>query len=81
LGSIEGWNLKSKLSRVFWNGKRAIAIRIGGGRPRGRGDPVVESLRRVALKADAGSIPDCGHFIPEQKPAELVTGLREFLTG
>ena len=41
---------------------------LGGGGPRGRGDLVVESLRRVAVHATGGSIPDCGHFIPEEKP-------------
>ena len=27
-GSIDGWNFQSKLSSVFWNGKRAIITRI-----------------------------------------------------
>ena len=52
---------------------------LGGGGPRGRGDLVVESLRRVATHAEGGSIPDCGHFIPEEKPEELAKLLREFL--
>jgi pimeloyl-ACP methyl ester carboxylesterase len=52
---------------------------VGGGGPRGRGDLVVESLRRVAVHAEGGSIPDCGHFIPEEKPAELAAHLRAFL--
>jgi pimeloyl-ACP methyl ester carboxylesterase len=52
---------------------------LGGGGPRGRGDLVVESLRRVALHAEGGSIPDCGHFIPEEKPHELADHLRAFL--
>ena len=52
---------------------------LGGGGPRGRGDLVVESLRRVALHATGGSIPNCGHFIPEEKPDELANHLREFL--
>ena len=52
---------------------------LGGGGPRGRADLVVESLRRVAIHATGGSIPDCGHFIPEEKPAELAIHLREFL--
>src|SRR2546427_10315022 len=30
LGAIEGWNLKSKLSRLFWNGKRAMAVFMAG---------------------------------------------------
>lgn len=52
---------------------------LGGGGSRGRGDLVVESMRRVALKAQGGSIPDCGHFIPEEKPQELAQRLRAFL--
>ncbi len=52
---------------------------LGGGGPRGRGNLVVESLRRVAVQASGGAIPDCGHFIPEEKPVELTNHLREFL--
>ncbi len=52
---------------------------LGGGSSRGRGDLVVESLSRVALQAEGGSLPDCGHFIPEEKPRELAARLRIFL--
>jgi pimeloyl-ACP methyl ester carboxylesterase len=52
---------------------------LGGGGSRGRGDLVVESLRRAAIQAEGGSVPDCGHFIPEEKPQELVHQLRAFL--
>lgn len=52
---------------------------LGGGGSRGRGEIVVESMRRVALKAEGGSIPECGHFIPEEKPEELAHRLRAFL--
>ena len=52
---------------------------LGAGGPRGRGDLVVESLRRIALHASAGSVADCGHFIPDEKPVELASHLREFL--
>jgi pimeloyl-ACP methyl ester carboxylesterase len=52
---------------------------LGGGGSRGRGELVVESLRRVALKAEGGAIPGCGHFIPEEKPAVLAEHLRAFL--
>ena len=51
---------------------------LGGGGPRGRGELVVESLRRVANRAEGGAIADCGHFIPEEKPEELARRLREF---
>ncbi|HYL58602.1 MAG TPA: alpha/beta hydrolase [Candidatus Acidoferrales bacterium] len=56
-----------------------LTLGLGGGGPRGRGDLVVESLRRVALHSEGGSVPDCGHFIPEEKPAELAAHLRAFL--
>ena len=52
---------------------------LGGGGTRGRGNIVVASLRRVADQVEGGSVPDCGHFIPEEKPAELAAQLREFL--
>jgi len=54
---------------------------IGGGGSRGRGDLVIESLRRVANRAEGGSIADCGHFIPEEKPEELARRLHEFLSA
>jgi pimeloyl-ACP methyl ester carboxylesterase len=52
---------------------------LGGGGSRGRGELVVESLRRVALHAEGGAVADCGHFIPEEKPRELAERLRAFL--
>jgi pimeloyl-ACP methyl ester carboxylesterase len=52
---------------------------LGGGGSRGRGELVIESLRRVALRAEGGAIADCGHFIPEEKPRELAERLRAFL--
>ena len=55
------------------------ALGLGGGGKRGRGNLVVESLRRVALKAEGGAVAGCGHFIPEEKPDELAARIREFL--
>lgn len=53
---------------------------IGGGGPRGRGELVMESLRRVCSgRVDGGAIADCGHFIPEEKPQELADWMRRFL--
>ena len=54
------------------------ALGLGGGGSRGRGDLVVESLRRVAKRVEGGSVADCGHFIPEEKPHELAKRLSEF---
>ena len=52
---------------------------LGGGGSRGRGNLVVESLKRAALLAEGGSVADCGHFIPEEKPQELAEQVRNFL--
>jgi pimeloyl-ACP methyl ester carboxylesterase len=55
------------------------ALGLGGGGSRGRGDQVVESLRQVANHAEGGSVPECGHYIPEEKPMELAERIRQFL--
>lgn len=52
---------------------------LGGGGSRGRGELVVESLKRVATHAEGGTMAECGHFIPEEKPHELADRLRTFL--
>lgn len=54
------------------------ALGLGGGGPRGRGEAVVESLRRVSIDASGGTIPDCGHWIAEERPQELANQLKAF---
>src|ERR1700688_1288911 len=83
-----GFNFYRALSQDVADNRATLAsgfklpmptLGLGGGGPRGRGNLVVESLRRVAVHAEGGSIPNCGHFIPEEKPVELANQLREFL--
>ena len=54
-------------------------LAIGGGRAeaRGRGTEPAESLKLVADNVTGAVIADCGHFIPEEKPAELARHLLE----
>ena len=54
-------------------------LAIGGGRAeaRGRGTEPAESLKVVADNVTGAVIADCGHFIPEEKPAELAKFLLE----
>lgn len=52
---------------------------LGGGGSRGRGALVVESLRRVAVRAEGGALAECGYIIPEEKPHALAERLRAFL--
>ena len=43
------------------------------------GSAVEDQLRRVASNLTCHVIPDCGHFVPEEKPAELLHLLEPFL--
>ena len=83
-----GFNYYRALSRDIEDNRATLAsgfrlpmpaLGLGGGGPRGRGELVVESLRRVAKIASGGAIADCGHFIPEEKPQELAAHLLAFL--
>jgi len=39
---------------------------------------VEQSLRRVATNVQAAIVPECGHWIPEEQPAFLISELRRF---
>lgn len=55
-------------------------LALGGARTeaRGRASEPLESLRVVAKDVRGGEIPESGHFIPEEQPAELARRLLEF---
>ena len=52
---------------------------LGGSESFGRGDLVVESLKRVADDVSGGTIAGSGHFIPEEAPEALLEALLPFL--
>ena len=52
---------------------------LGGTEAFGRGDLVVESLRRVAHDVSGGTIQGSGHFVPEEAPDALLEALVPFL--
>jgi len=52
---------------------------VSGACGRGRGAETLESVARFAPHATAHVIDDCGHCVPEEKPAELAAQLRAFL--
>jgi pimeloyl-ACP methyl ester carboxylesterase len=58
-------------------------LALGGARAeaRGRGDEPLESLRLIADDVRGGSLPDCGHFIPEEQPELLAERLLEFFAA
>ncbi|MFB9903053.1 alpha/beta fold hydrolase [Allokutzneria oryzae] len=41
--------------------------------------PALDIWREYADDVRGGAIPDCGHFLPEERPAEVLAELREFL--
>ena len=41
--------------------------------------PALDIWREYGTDVRGEGIPDCGHFIPEERPAELLAHLREFL--
>jgi pimeloyl-ACP methyl ester carboxylesterase len=57
-------------------------LTIGGGvsypHGRGRGASVEASLRRVATNVRGVVLPECGHFVPEEKPDDVARLLLEF---
>ncbi|MFL5253775.1 MAG: alpha/beta fold hydrolase [Rhodopila sp.] len=52
---------------------------LGGDRSWGRGMEVVESLRRLAVDVQGGVVENCGHFMPEEQPEDLLRRLIAFL--
>lgn len=43
--------------------------------------PVLDVWREYATDVRGGAVADCGHFVPEEQPAELVARLLELLRG
>lgn len=66
--------------RVGENGITVPVLALGGAVGFGRGEEPLECLRYFAAGPVAGgSIPDCGHFVPEERPEELAGHLRPFV--
>ncbi|WP_299056932.1 alpha/beta hydrolase [uncultured Nocardioides sp.] len=56
-------------------------LAVGGGASWGRGSEVEASLSRKATRVRGVVLPDCGHFVPEEKPAELAREVLALLDG
>lgn len=54
-------------------------LAVGGGEGWGRGPEVAASLRRMATDVTELVIPECGHWVPEEKPKELCDAIRHLL--
>ncbi|MDC1312319.1 alpha/beta hydrolase [Burkholderiales bacterium] len=62
------------------NGKLTMPVlALGGDSTFGRGIETFESLTRVSENVSGGVIQDCGHWIQEEKPAEVMDYVMPFL--
>lgn len=62
------------------NGKLIMPVlALGGGSAFGRGIETFESLQRVSENVSGGVIQDCGHWIQEEKPQEVLEYVMPFL--
>ena len=72
-------DIEHNARRLREGGKLAIpALGLGGDGPWARGRDVGDSLRRVALDVRDIVVPDCGHFMPEERPDLVAHALEEF---
>lgn len=53
-------------------------LALGGDSAWGRREEVVESLKRMATDVRGGVIANCGHWMPEEQPADLLRHLLDF---
>ncbi len=60
---------------------RIPVLGIAGGRGRGRGPELEESLLRVAENAVCHVLPACGHMVPEEDPGRVAALLEAFFAG
>ena len=54
-------------------------LALGGNNAWGRGPEVLDSLNRLATNVQGGVIENCGHWMPEEQPDELLRHLLQFL--
>lgn len=65
--------------RVGAGGITVPVLALGGAVGFGRGEEPLECLRYFASDVEGAAIPECGHFVPEERPDELVAHLGPFL--
>ncbi|CAB3810018.1 alpha/beta fold hydrolase [Paraburkholderia fynbosensis] len=64
---------------VVW-GKTPLAMpALAIGARWGYGQASADTLRRVAAHVTERLIDDCGHYVPEERPAEFAEAVREFI--
>lgn len=84
-----GFNLYRAMAQDIADNRKALAkgklampvLVLGGAEGRGRGKLAIESWRRVADNVQGGVLEGAGHWLPEEKPRELLDRLLPFLAA
>lgn len=64
------------------NGRLTMPIlAYGGAESMGRGEEGFTSLQRVGQDVKGGTIPDCGHWVAEERPEFVIAEMSAFLRG
>ena len=53
-------------------------LAVGG--DHGYGEASLNTMRRVATDLEGAVLPDCGHYVPEERPRELVEAMTRFFS-
>ena len=60
---------------------RMPVLAVGGEGGKGRGIQVLENMKELATDVRGGAIPQCGHWVPEERPEELAKTLLGFFSS
>jgi pimeloyl-ACP methyl ester carboxylesterase len=77
-GQYRAWDTSSAQNAQRKNRRLTLPVLAMGG-AKGIGQPVVDSMKLVADDVQGLIIPDCGHWLAEEAPDQLVTALTAFL--
>lgn len=65
---------------LAWDGPLSTPV-LAVGAAGGYGDEAAKTMRRVAKDVRAVLIPDCGRYVPEERPAKLAEEIETFLAS
>jgi pimeloyl-ACP methyl ester carboxylesterase len=77
-GQYRAWDVNSAQNEQRKTRKLTLPVLAIGG-AKGIGQPVVAAMKLVADDVEPLIIPDCGHWLAEEAPDQMVAALTAFL--